>query len=269
MLRLDAFDRDVGRKREHHHLHHREQRNGRSQQQGARLASHQRFAACRIVGPGAVADGGNRAQHVGQSHYRRIENHAPAPRCKVHVGDRNPGTPPEPLLDKPSAGAAMNALEQQRYVALAVGRGAYESRLERRIVITQPSIGSARFVDVGTGDIGTPFVECVEPRDMDCLRDAKTSRTAEFTGLPAAHRTPSSGLGVRLSTMEAHGALVRGRLLAGAGPRAAGRDGLGGFVHRTESTERLRGGQSNLGPSLIADKVSIDFGQRCGDHGRR
>src|SRR5690242_21181102 len=71
-----------------------------------------------IVRPRAITDRRDRPQHVGELRDLRIEDHARAPRREIHFGDGNSGTLQKPPLDKPDAGAAMDAFEDRKSTRL-------------------------------------------------------------------------------------------------------------------------------------------------------
>ena len=217
MRRFHTFDRDIGGEREHHHLHHRQKRDGRAQQQRARLTPDQCLAPRGIVGPGTVTDRGDRPQHLGEFRDRRIEDHARAPRSKIHFGNGNSRPLKKPVFDEPDAGTAMDTLEQQRHVAPAVRRRAHKGRLQHRIVVVQPAIRGACFIHLRAGDVRATLVERVEPGDVDRLRDAKAPGAAEIARRAPVNAPPASGLGVLLPAVKARGAAMRRRVAARAG----------------------------------------------------
>jgi hypothetical protein len=199
--RVDAVVAEIARDREHHHLHHREQRHARAHQEGARLAAHQRLASRRIVGVGAVADGGDVAQQVVEAAGRAAPAHARAPRGEVDARLDDVGTPREPRLDQPRARAAMEPFDQQRGLARAAALGD-EARGDRLRDVGRPCGG----IVVGArARGGPPLVVRGEPGGVDRARDRKAAGAAE-RALAARHGVaPGRGERGRVAAMEADG----------------------------------------------------------------
>ena len=137
---LDAVDGDIGRHREHHHLHHREPGDGEAQQQRARLAARLRLPPPGIVRAGAIADRDERPQQGGQARPRRIPDDARAPRRVVDAGRHHARLAREPGLDEPDARAAMDAFDDERDFARAVLARAHDPRLRRDLVPVRPLV---------------------------------------------------------------------------------------------------------------------------------
>ena len=199
MLRLDAVDGDVGGQREHHHLHHREQRDRHAQQQRARFARAPAPRARRgIVRMRAIADRGDGAQHAPTAATRRrVPDDARAPRREVDARRRDARAAARATIRSSQTQAPqVNAFDEQRHFARAVGRRCTNPAAGRGVVPVRPLV--ARRGRRAARRSPCARVESVEAGSADRLRDGEAAGAAERAATrprPVANHRDDAGFG--------------------------------------------------------------------------
>ena len=188
----------------------------------------------------AVADCGDRAQHVGEPRLSGIPHDARAPRREIDA------RPPRRHVWRPSH----DSISQMHAPQWMPSSSSETSRFPSPVVRTNPACAAGssqcdhssprlalRLGPVGHG--GAPIVERIEPRGMDRLRDAEASRAAEAMRDAVDLAAPARGLGVGIAAVEAAGVLRRPCAIP-VSPSGAG----------TAAAESTRADEARIRPNL-------------------
>ena len=243
MLGFDAVGGDVGRQREHHHLHHRQQRDAHPQQQRPRFAARELLAPRRIVGMRAIADCRDGAQHRRYARRRRIEHHARAAGREIDARLAHAGLPLQPRLEQPDAGAAVHSLEQQGDLPPALRQRPDEPGLRRRIVPARPLV--VRCVARPVRTDGATVVEGIEARGVDRLRNGQAAGAAEFARGAGDDGPPPRRGWIGQAAVIAGRANIR---VLGRRVGRVGRDGRDGRGRGQRHGRSLCGGRARVKP---------------------
>jgi len=218
----DAFVGQVARHREHHHLHHREQRDAGADDERAPLGARERLPAGGIVGVRAVADRGDRGDHAVERRLAVAPDDPRAPRREVDARLDDPRLAREPRFDEPHARAAGEPVEQQRDLAQPPRQRADEPGGGGRGV---PRDRALAFAGRGGVRSGARQVVAIEAGPRDRRRDREAARAAERALLARDRRAPARPGRHRRAAMPARGAPRRARRDPGArgGARGSGR----------------------------------------------